>query len=212
MSVRNVASVMAALALISGVAQAQMTDGMRTVSFGIMAGANFAKVVGDDDEGVSRRTGLLAGVYVDLPVANGVSVRPELLYSQQGAKIEDFDGKGTDATFKVDYVQLPVLLRFTVPTQGQTRPFIAVGPAFGFKSKCDVKGSNGSVSVSASCDDAGADLKSFDLSGKAEAGVDFGMNGRVLTIGGGYTHGFTDIVEDDSAKNRVFSLFAAFGF
>jgi hypothetical protein len=185
---------------------------MRTISFGIMAGANFSKLGGDDAEDVSNRTGLMAGVYVDLPVANGVSIRPELVYSQQGAKGDNVDGKGTDIEIKIDYVQLPVLARFTVPTASQTRPFLAAGPAFGFKAKCDVKGSDGDVSVSASCDEVDFNEKSFDVSGKVEAGVDFGMNGRVLTVGGSHMHGFSDIFEDASVKNRVFSIFAAFGF
>ncbi len=212
MSVRNFACAVVALAFVSGAAQAQMTDGMRTVSFGIMAGANFAKLGGDDVEDASNRTGLLAGIYVDMPIANGVSVRPELLYSMQGAKTDNIDGKGTDAELKLDYVQLPVLVRFTVPTASQTRPFVAVGPSFGFKTKCDVEASSGSVSGSVACDDVDINEKSFDIGGKIEGGVDFGMNGRVLTIGGAYTHGFSDVVEDASVKNRVISVFAAFGF
>jgi hypothetical protein len=212
MSVRNVACVVVALVSISGTAQGQMTGGIRTVSFGIMAGANFAKLGGDDVEDASNRTGLLAGVYVDLPVANGVSVRPELLYSMQGAKTVNIDGKGPDAVLKLDYVQLPVLVRFTVPTASQTRPFIAVGPSFGLKTKCEVAASAGGVSGSVSCDDVDINEKSFDVGGKIEGGVDFGMNGRVLTIGGAYTHGFSDVVEDASVKNRVISLFAASGF
>jgi hypothetical protein len=208
MSGRNVASIVAALAFVSGVAQAQMTDGMRTVSFGIMAGANFAKVGGEDAEGVSNRTGLVGGVFVDMPVANAVSIRPELLYSMQGAKVDDIDGKGTDGKVNLNYIALPVLVRVTVPTASQTRPFFALGPSFAFQTKCELEAGGESIS----CDDAGGGQKSFDVGAKAEAGVDFGMNGRVFTVGAGYTHGFSKLFEDDNVKSRVISIFAALGF
>lgn len=208
MSVRKLGCVVAALAFVGGTAQAQMTGDMRTVSFGIMAGVNLAKVGGEDTEGVSNRTGLMGGIYVDMPVANAVSIRPELLYSMQGAKADDLDGKGTDGEVKLDYIAVPVMVRVTVPTASQTRPFFALGPNFAFQTKCELEGGGTTVS----CDDLDAGQKSFDIGGKAEAGVDFDMNGRVFTVGAGYTHGFSKLFEDDDLKNRVISFFAALGF
>ena len=180
--------------------------------YGVEAGANFANLGGSDVQNSKIRTGLVAGVYAAWPMSNGFSFQPSLLYSMEGAKESDSQ---TESTLKLGYVRLPLLVRYTWPVQGTTQPFLAVGPSFGYQTSCQISGSGNGVSVSASCDSftepGGSQRKKFDVSGRIEAGLDFAMSGRTLTLGGSYSYGFTDVAKYSNARNRVFSVFLGIG-
>lgn len=180
-------------------------------AYGVTAGVNFANLGGSDVDNSDTRTGLVAGVYASWPIQNGFSFRPSVLYSMEGAKASD---AGADATLKLDYIRVPVMFRYTWPMAGTSRPFVALGPSFGYQVKCEVTASFNGRSVTESCDTSAAgdsQRKKFDASGRAEAGLDFAMSGRALTIGGAYSYGFTDVATHADVKNRVFSIFLAIG-
>lgn len=184
----------------------------RRATYGLQAGVNFATLGGDSVENAKTRTGFVAGVYADWPMSNGFSFHPSVLYSMEGAKESDSQA---DVTLKQDYIRVPAMLRYTWPMAGTSHPFVAVGPSFGYQVKCEISGSSNGISASASCDaftePGGSQRKKFDVSGRVEAGIDFAMSGRKLTLGGAYSYGFTDVVNNESAKNRVISVFLGFG-
>ncbi len=199
------------LSSTSGYAQGAQSVARRA-NYGVLAGINFATLGGSDIQDAKTRAGFTAGAYAALPIGTGVSVQPELLYSMEGAKTNT----GSNGALRLDYLRVPVMLRFAVPTAGTTRPFVAVGPSFGFQTRCEFSGSTGGVSVSESCDNAGASFgglerKKLDVSGRLEAGLTFDTNGRRLIAGGSYSHGFTDIFKNSNGKNRVFSIFVGIG-
>jgi len=178
---------------------------------GIIAGLNVSKLAGDIV--ATSRTGLMAGAYVAFPLATGVALQPELLYSMEGAKLDI----GADGGVRIDYLRLPVMLRVAMPTASNVRPFAAVGPSFGFETRCNVSGSNGATSVSLSCDELAAvggpgfDRQKFDVSARLEGGLTLDALGRRFILGGSYSHGLTDVFKDHDVKNRVFSLFLGIG-
>lgn len=179
-------------------------------AYGLVAGLNFANLGGADAQDSRTRTAFVAGAYAAWPMANGFSFQPSLLYSMEGAKTSG----DVDLTVKLNYIRLPAMLRYTWPVAGTTRPFVALGPSFGYQLTCDVSGSNNGVSATASCDafaQGDSQRKKFDVSGRVEAGLDFAMSGRKFTIGGAYSYGFTDVVKGGSVKNRVFSVLLGIG-
>jgi hypothetical protein len=175
-----------------------MTSSAAWAQAGVVVGANFAKldVSGDAPEG-DRRTGLVAGVFATLRLGDLVSIQPEALYSQKGEK---FTEESVDVTLEVDYLDIPVLARFT----GGRRSGLVVfgGPSFGFKlrarSTFEVDGENQE-------EDLGDETKSFDLGFIAGAGIEserFFLDGR-------YQWGLSDMnaTEDETEiKNRVLSV------
>lgn len=181
-------------------------------SYGVMAGVNFATLGGSNVEGAKTRTGLVAGVYAAWPISSGLSFQPELVYDMEGAKASD---PQTEATIKLDYVRLPLMLRYTSSGERNARPFLALGPSLGYQVGCNVSGSASGVSVRSSCDalmqEVDLGRKKFDASGRLEAGIDFAAAGRTVTIGGAYSYGFTDLFKNANTRNRAFSVFAAFG-
>ncbi|HSQ31677.1 MAG TPA: porin family protein [Gemmatimonadaceae bacterium] len=181
-------------------------------NYGVLAGINFATLGGSDVQDAKTRTAFSGGAYAALPVGTGTAIQAELLYSMEGAKTNT----GSNGALKLDYVRVPVMLRFAVPTAGTTRPFVAVGPSFGFQTRCEFSGSTGGVSVTESCDDVGAtsgdfERKKLDVSGRLEGGLTFDTGGRRLILGGSYSHGFTDVFKNSDGKNRVFSIFVGVG-
>lgn len=183
-------------------------------SFGIIGGINVAKLsnVGDltgDAMSVSNRTGFDGGLFVTLHFTQSFAIEPEVLYSQQGAKADD--GEGDEGTLKVDYINIPVLLRFDLPSASTPiHPFIVAGPAASYQVKCDVS----SAGVSGSCDDIfeGVAKKSFDYAAVGGAGVEFNLGGTALSVSGRYTYGFNEMFQNSSVKNRYWSILAGITF
>lgn len=202
----------ALLATTPVVAQTSQSSGGRG-TYGVLAGVNFANLGGSDVQDAKTRTGFVGGVYAAWPLGTGLSFQLEALYSMEGAKTNT----GANGALKLDYVRVPVLLRVAVPTASMTRPFLAFGPSFGLQTKCEVSGSSGTTSVSASCDEfnrtagGGFENKTFDVAGRLEAGLTFDTNGRRFIVGGSYSHGITDVFKDANVKNRVFSIFLGIG-
>jgi hypothetical protein len=195
-----------ALLLTAGLstASAQMVPRTRV---GVLAGVNFANLSGSDANGSSSRTGIVGGLSFDFHVAPHWGVEIDGLYSQQGAKI-DF-GESDKATLHLDYVQVPVLLRYRFPTHTTVHPFLAVGPQVGFRIKCDA--SLGSDSES--CENTvGQNAKSTDFSGTAAAGLGFGFGKQEFSLQARYNMGFTKIFDDANVKNKVFSVLAGLSF
>lgn len=185
-------------------------------TIGVMAGVNLSKLGGDDITGADNRTGFMGGLFVTFHVTNGFAIQPEVIYSQRGAS--DNSDPDFDATFKLDYIDVPVLLRFEIPVVGPIRPFFLAGPSFGLQVKCGIEGSGGGVSASVDCDQIGDQVglqfekKTFDLSGVVGAGLDFHLGGHTLMLGARYQHGFSDVMKDATVKNRTWSVVAGLGF
>ncbi len=196
-----------ALLLTAGLstASAQMGMAPRT-RVGILAGVNFANFSGSDASGAKTRTGGVGGLSFDFHLAPHVGLEIDGLYSQQGAKLS---ADGGDMTLKLDYVQVPVLLRYRFPTHTSVHPFLAVGPQVGFRVKCKVEqGSN-----SANCSDfTGENAKSTDFSGTAAAGIGFGLGKQEFSLQARYNMGFSKVFDSSNVKNKVVSVLAGLSF
>jgi hypothetical protein len=74
--------------------------------------ANFGDQVSVTD---GRLAGVLAGVYVDLPLAHRVSLQPEVAYLRKGVHLEGPVAPGSTAPVRItewfDYLEVPVLVR-----------------------------------------------------------------------------------------------------
>jgi hypothetical protein len=193
-----------ALLLTAGVSTASAQAVGPHAQWGVLAGANFAKL--SDADGIDTRTGVVVGLSADFHLANHFGVEIDGLYSQQGAKE---NGDGDDLTLHLDYVAVPVLLRYNFPTNSTVRPFVVLGPQVGFRVKCEASAGG----ESASCEDfAGENAKSVDFSGTAGAGIGFKVGKEELSLQARYNLGFTKVFEDSDSKNRVFSVMAGFSF
>ena len=136
MHIRRLAVGTVALLVAVPVHAQQMTAPPSRIRYGVMAGLNFAKLGGDDVYGTGSRTGFVGGAFADKPLGGGLSLHPALLLSLEGAEADHINGGDTSGALKLDYLRLPILVRYTFATPGGTHPFIAVGPSVGGRVSC----------------------------------------------------------------------------
>lgn len=88
------------------------TSGFAQAKFGFKAGANLAKLketASNISITLDTKVGFHGGFFVTAPIASGLSVQPELLYSMEGGKLSD----GVDkATIDLNFVNVPVMLQY----------------------------------------------------------------------------------------------------
>jgi hypothetical protein len=174
------------------------------ITYGVRAGVSLATVSFSEASEVSSngRYGPLIGVFATVPVWGRLSVQPEAIYSVKGASLEVFD---LETDYIVDYLEVPVLVRFPV----MRRVHLFGGPSVGFRlrarSRIAFGGSTEEVDIS-------DDVERFDLAIAGGADVEFGrwiVDGRV-------TYGLSDTDADTSddvkIRNRAFSISAGFRF
>ncbi|MBS1606833.1 MAG: PorT family protein [Bacteroidetes bacterium] len=104
--------------------------------FGAKGGLNFATISGSDAGDASTRVNVNLGVYARLPLAEKISLQPELVYSNQGASVN----KGSVA---YNYINIPVLLRYYAGSGFS----IFTGPQVGFLVGAHYKENGNSINV-----------------------------------------------------------------
>ncbi|RZJ55926.1 MAG: PorT family protein [Flavobacterium sp.] len=174
--------------------------------FGVKGGLNLTNLTGDV-EGTSSLVGFHVGGFAEIKLTDKFAIQPELLFSTQGAKIEEtFFDESDEYDTKLNYLNIPVLAKFYV-----TEAFsVEAGPQLG-------------VLLSAKSD--GEDVKDFyksvDFGFNVGAGYNFTEN---LSVGLRYTIGLSSVFEtpdmdeelfdvsDIDVKNSVFALSVGYKF
>ena len=206
------------VAVIPSAATAQRAGDM---TVGILAGVNYATVDQDPEFGdveFDHKLGLLAGVFLDVALNDVFSIEPEVLFSQKGAEVEGTGNNSElEGTFKLDYIEVPLLLKFKVPVSSAGfRPFLFAGPAVGFEVKCELDGEILSVTGDTDCDETSlVNTKSTDFGGTVGGGFEFLAGMQAVRVDARYTHGFTDINDSADAreiKNRTFAVTVGLGW
>ena len=158
---------------------------------GVKAGINYSDIQSERVGGNERRRGYVGGGFVEADFAGPFAVEAEVLYSQKGDETDI--GSGTTASrfkLKLDYIEVPVLLKLQGPLLGNAEANFYAGPAFAFKVNESVEG------LSADTQLAGTLAKQTDVS--AAFGVEFGFGlgeGRFI-VDLRFTPGFTNIRDD----------------
>ena len=169
------------------------------LSFGAKGGVAFSTLSFDPSSEISYdlRTGLVVGGFVAFPLGSRITIQPEGLFVQKGAKVKDF---GVSATIELDYVEVPVLVKYRI-AGGPARSFhVFGGPSLAFKVSASSSASFGGSTIDTSNDE---EIESLDYGVVAGAGMDAGR----FTIDGRFTFGFANVNKDeDEPKARTRSL------
>ncbi len=164
----------------------------QNVHFGIKAGANFANLNGGDVD-LDGRTGLHAGVALELSLMEKFSLQPELVYSSQGAEVPGF------SEINLDYISMPVLAKYYL-AGGLS---IDVGPQFAFLVNDGIKALNSDA------EGVEYDGDKFDLGGAFGLGFKTPMG---VFVQARYVIGFSETQTDSDLKNNVFQLSVGYNF
>jgi len=186
---------------------------------GLKAGLNIANLRGDDMEDWDSKMGFSAGGFITYSINDMFAIQPEVLFTMKGAKYEEeILGETLKATTSLNYLEIPVLAKLSMPTQGSVKPNLFVGPSLAIllsaKGKVEYAGESEEVDIK-------DDTKSIDLGLVFGGGVDFdlGPDKGKLTADVRYTLGLTSIDESPEevggpydVKNGVISLMVGYSF
>jgi hypothetical protein len=195
----------AVLAIAAGAGTARADE--PRVEFGIRAGLNLASVNGDDvsfdNVSPENRVAFSGGLFAGIRVTPNFLIQPEVLYTQKGAR---YEAAGEEAEIKLDYVEVPVLLKGRFGSGG-VKPSVFVGPAVAFKvsGKTEFQGEEEDVE----------DVKSADFGIVFGAGLDLAVGSGAFTIDARYTLGLTTIADSpdpDDVKNGVWTFSVGYAF
>lgn len=175
----------------------------------VRAGASIATLGGDDVTDAESRTGMNVGAALTFGVSDNLGVHVGAGYAQKGATST---ADGVDATFKLDYIEVPVLLALGIPTTGSISPRFFLGPAISVEAGCEIEGTDQGVTVTADCSDFGAPVKSIDIGAMGGAGLSIDTGGSLaVTLDVLYNLGLStidDTSNPDDVKNRAWSILA----
>lgn len=160
------------------------------IQFGLKAGVNFASLSGDDFENAESRTGFHAGGLVEIPFTDRFSVQPEIMYSQQGAKGDNFFGEGT---LKLDYIQIPVLAKIYLADGFN----LQIGPQVGFRMSENFELDSGDSEV-----DGDLEIEDNDIDFSLAGGLGYKFDNGFF-IQARYNYALTEAFPDSDAKNSV---------
>ncbi|MCC9168361.1 porin family protein [Pontibacter harenae] len=163
---------------------------------GVRVGANYAGFEGNDADMFERKLGFHAGLYTSIPlVDNFLSVRPEVLYSMKGAKLDD----ANDVKLNLSYIDVPVLAHVNAGPI-----YFEGGPQFSVRVGENIKADDNTVT---------SDLDGFRRTSFGyAAGVGFATP-LGLNIGVRYNGDFSKLYDDNNAadvRNGVFLLTVGF--
>ena len=202
--------VAAVLIVLASPAAAQQRE------FGLKAGPTFTSLVFDPDDEAGdydQRVAAVFGGFAVLPLNPRFAAQFEVLYVAKGAKIPT-DLEDTSLTFKLNYVEIPVLARVAVTRSAKRSFFVFAGPSFGIRTKASLEDSfNTGGGFIGNAIDVGADYDRFELGLVAGGGVDIG---HWVVIDARYAWGLTDIGDNpeftSSVKNRALTFMAGVRF
>ena len=204
------------VSIISAFSQQQKTSGNPTLApkIGVKGGINFTNLYVDDVEDESMKIGFNLGLFAKLPVTQGLSIQPELLYSVKGAKVTyDLGVLGSNEyRFNLNYVEVPVLAVINV-----SRNFnVHAGGYAAYLAQANIK----------KVVDDGPNDEIADLNEDNFNRFDYGLVGGLgidienFTIGARYNYGLTEVGKADNfgsralknSKNSAINLYIGFGF
>ncbi len=173
-------------------------------AIGIKAGLNFPTWSGDGapSSGKASLLGFNAGLVFNLEQTDLFSFQPEIIYTQKGAKY-NFSGGSTQ--LKANYLELPLLAKFTIGTK-TLKGFVNAGPAVGYWMSGESKVKAGSTEVTTSIDFNDSHNR-LDFSAALGGGLMIAPDkGNPLSIEVRYGLSFLSIFEDtDSSADDVFN-------
>ncbi|MBN8706995.1 MAG: PorT family protein [Bacteroidetes bacterium] len=181
--------------------------------FGLKGGVNFSTLYAEDVENTKMIGGFNIGFFSKLPVSDFIAIQPEFYYTTKGgeATYKNAFLDGT-ASFKTDYVELPILLILNV-TENLN---LQVGPYLSYLLSGKVKNvsSNSYFDFEDNIDTE--DFNRFEGGVAVGAGLDLGA----LGVGIRYNHGLTKVGKEKTfmgykytfpnASNGVINVYASF--
>jgi hypothetical protein len=183
------------LLVVVGLIGSSSLQAQSTIGKGIKAGLNLASFNGTGADAIkaTTKTGFCVGGFLQFGLSKEAFLQPEVLYVSKGA---DGSIAGESGTVSVDYLEIPVLIKYKVNPQEKTSFNLFAGPALAFKMSAKISGGGYSQDVS-------SDVNSTDFSLVFGAGADFGLDNGSITIDARYDLGLSNAPKSSAPVTDV---------
>ena len=193
--------------LISANAQ-ESSSKTSNATFGLKGGVNFTNLYIDEVDDANMLVSFNAGMFVELPLSQGVAIVPEINFSRKGSEVQNtILGETYKSKFKLSYLEIPVLLKLNLVENFN----LHAGPYFAYllDAKTDVVDESGDNVTTFTYDTDDFNKLDYGLS------VGLGFDFDAISIGARYNHGLNEIDKDNNlngAKNSAWNLYLALKF
>lgn len=169
-----------------------------------------------DARDYTLKPGVTAGAFLMYSSLNHFGISGDVLYSQMGANYKQPNSSQVNSYGqRINYLEIPIALRYFLTLNGNFRPNIFFGPSLGFKlnAKRNDRITNG---INQNDIDNSADYRSMDLGLAAGFQLNFkGLGDRQrFLIDARYRYGLSDITLSDgqNINNSTITLTLGYGF
>lgn len=185
----------------------------QTMSAGAKAGISFSslpnvgavmdQITGRTSVETSSNVGVVGGGFVEFGLRERWAFQPEMLFAMKGVKLNIASGGGT-VTTRMNYLEFPLLVKYTTQAATRVVPYFMGGPSFGVKASTSAQLDTTSQTIDEEIDAA---IRNVDIGATFVVGV---RRGRFL-IEARYTQGLSDVATDkyphtDSLRNRTVAI------
>ena len=185
-------------------AQNASEGSMGLAGYGIKGGLSESKFTGSDasstfGSSLKYRPSGAAGAFVTYRLTDLFAASLEPMWVQRGAKYDISEADGTHKfSTRVDYIDVPLLVKVSIPTNGNFHPDIFAGPDVAFrldaKAKEDAPGFSQTANVK-------NDFKSADFGIAFGVGTRYDIGMGAISLDGRYYAGLTKIDNTSSSRS-----------
>ncbi|CCH56173.1 hypothetical protein BN8_05492 [Fibrisoma limi BUZ 3] len=202
------------------------------VQVGIRGGANWGfaskpEFLGNLTPTLHPSPGPMGALFLDVPVSERVSFRPEIGYVQKGFVVKEgldlnlggFELPiGARIAYQSQNLEVPLLLKVNL-SDGAVQPYLIAGPSVGYALNGRIRTRATALFTTKPFDvdmNYGGGMSRWDISGVGGLGLAFDAGAGKFFVEGRYTHGFTRQVQTPvvnvNVRNRGIGVSLGYSF
>lgn len=176
---------------------------------GFKLGGGLSDNYGVDTFGQSWQPSFMAGIFIDLAIASRLGTEVELSFVRRGSLYRlDNNGLEYRESYRLDYLEVPLLLKFYFLESQKPELYVFAGPAVALNLRARLKVTFADLEESVEVDN----LQGTDLLLQAGAGTALALGPGCLLLELRYSHGLKTIATEPEAEFRNKSLVILTGY
>ncbi len=193
-----------------------MTQNKLSADIGIKGSLNLSRLNFSEDDADQWKsiTGFHVGIFYNLKIKKNIFFQPEIYYVTKGVTLSDsYDGMEIKSTVKLNYVEIPLLLKMVFPTKSSFQPGIFIGGYWAFNINAKNILEYGSSHIE---EDIKGQIANMDYGWVAGISVEYQIRKGKLVLDIRYNLGLKSLnkitLVDYSVKIRSLALMVGYSF
>ena len=148
---------------------------------------------------------------VIVPLFQNAGLQFGVAYAKKGMNEVAQEYPWQDIRMRLDYLELPVLFRYSPAPLRTVSPYFAIGPAFSILIDCVEKIGERGLGLSLDCPGSSLLNQLLDIGAIAGGGINVALSDFwSVSLSGYYNHGLSSLFTTGDVKSRAFSVVAGF--